>query len=154
MYPTLLTVHGVVRWLVVVFVVAALLRFGWGLLRQRPWQRADERLAVVMMAIVDTQLLLGLTLWLVASPFAPGGGNTHAFFTFIHPIAMMAAVFVLHAGRAFARRSEHGRHARIVVALVVAVVLFAAAVPWPGTAWARPLLRVESLSGCATTRAA
>jgi hypothetical protein len=147
MYLTLLTVHGVVRWLVVVFVVAALLRFGWGLLRRCPWQRTDERLAVVMMAVVDTQLLLGLTLWLVASPFAPGGGNTHPFFSFIHPIAMIAAVFVLHAGRALSRRSEHGRHARIVVALLVAIVLFALAVPWPGTAWARPLLRVDNLSG-------
>lgn len=143
MYPAILILHSTVRWAVVALLAFCAVRCALGLLARRAWNTTDERTLVALIAAIDTQLLLGLGLWLFVSPYAIGRNAGVPFFTFVHPVAMILAVLVVHVGRVRAlRRDAQHRHGVLLASLLLAGLVVACAVPWPWTVWARPLLRL------------
>jgi hypothetical protein len=159
-YTFVLAAHSYVRWAVLALALAVLARAAIGWRRARPWTTADERTHVAFVAVVDTQLLLGLALYVFASPLsrafvaAPSAALKDAvlrFFGLEHPVLMLSAVIVVHAGRALSRRKHRHRRAAISVALALALVL--AGIPWPSLRHGRPLLRVSEPRESAPVRA-
>lgn len=157
MYRLLLDIHSNLRWLVVALGFAALVRalLAW---RQRaPWDRLDERLARAFLASLDTQVLVGIVLWLFLSPFAlafrqaPGAAMREAtvrFWGMEHQVGMLLAFLAAHAGRSIERRRANApaKHRTRAIALLLWAALLASSFPWPGTRHARPLLRVPEAS--------
>ena len=70
MYPIVLFAHSVVRWAVLLAAVWATMAALSGLRGGRAWTRKARVPGVVLAALVDVQLLLGLALWLWLSPHA------------------------------------------------------------------------------------
>jgi hypothetical protein len=162
-YSFLLALHSLVRWAIVLLVVALLARSIHGWVRGRPWDRADERAHLWLVGVVDLQFVLGLLLYLKASPIvrsfldAPGPAmkvTELRFFGLEHPVTMLAAVVVIHVGRV---RSRSGpRHRRAAVWTIAALVLLFAGIPWPFLRHGRPLARSpivasESAGQCPST---
>ena len=152
-------VHGYWRWAVLAALVAVLARAVAGLRARRDWAPADERAARRFVAAVDLQLLLGLVLYFVYSPYflalrqsfgAAMKDPTTRFFAIEHQVAMLVAVAIAHAGRVRARRAAEPRrkHRVMLVTALLFLVVIAWAIPWPGRAVARPLART-SLSSLA-----
>jgi hypothetical protein len=151
-YELVLVVHSAVRWAVVVLLVALTARSFAAWRARRDWTGRDERLHVAVVAAVDLQLTLGLLLYLVLSPlpralfadFALGMKQPPLrFFGLEHGVTMLLAIALIHGARARSKRAATGplRHRRVWTAGVVALLLVALAIPWPGTRHGRPLLR-------------
>ena len=152
MYSFVLLLHSWFRWAalavgIVATVVAIGDKTGGG-----PGSRAD-RVGLMFVMLVDIQLLLGLLLYLVLSPFTATalrdfGAAMRApalrFWAVEHAATMLLAVIAVHVGRVLARtaRTPQARRTRQVVSFGLATVLMIVATPWPGMANGRPLFRV------------
>jgi uncharacterized membrane protein HdeD (DUF308 family) len=146
MYTTVLTLHSWIRWVALVAGVAATL----GALRNR--EGAAERWGLIAMVTLDLQMLLGLVLYLVLSPFTTQAMADFAgamktpqlrFWAVEHVSMMFLAVILAHVGRVLARKAKtpQARRTRLLVCFGVATVAMFAAMPWPGMANGRPLFR-------------
>jgi hypothetical protein len=153
LYTLFLTLHNVTRWLVVVAAVWVLVRAYQGWLGRRAWQRSDDRAGVFFTSLMDTQLLLGLVLYFLFSPFSQQvfanfseamKNRFSAFFGVEHVSVMLVALIVAHVGRAISRKASEprARHRTAAIWFSISVLLILAAIPWPFLAIGRPLLRI------------
>ncbi len=141
--------HSYWRWAVLLLAAVALYRS----LRGRPWSSADERISKWFIVALDLQVLIGLLLYFVWSPFSQAVFHDFKasmkvpevrFFGLEHGTAMLLALVAAHIGRVRVRRAEPARKHRIMlITLLVWLALAAAAFPWPFAAYARPLLRLS-----------
>jgi hypothetical protein len=148
MYPFILALHNIVRWLVVVFAVLALVRAYRGWLRKGEWTNADRRAGVFFGAALDTQMLLGLLLYFFFSPItkealidfgaAMGDAGTR-FFAIEHFFYMFVGVVFAHLGSAFSKKAATplAKHQRAAIWYTLAVLLILLGMPWM-----RPLLPI------------
>lgn len=146
MYPVILAVHNIVRWVVLILGVIALVRALMGWFGKRPWTDTDRRIGVFYTSAIDVQLLLGLLLYLFLSPItksvfqnigeAMSNPGTR-FFVLEHPLYMVLAVVFAHLGSVFSKRADETvakhRNAAIWYGLALIVILL-------GMPWIRPLL--------------
>lgn len=150
-YATVLTIHSWLRWLVILFGLVAFVRAATGAVASRPWTPADDRAGAWFGRVLDVQFLLGLILYVFLSPF------THAAFADLgaamknsglrfwvveHFFGMVIALALVHIGRARARKTDSLRRHRVAaIFFALALVIILGSIPWPGTPYARPLLR-------------
>ncbi len=152
MYTTTLTLHSWLRWAALLAGVAATLAALTDRGTATSSARAD-RSALVLMVALDLQMLLGLLLYLVLSPFTKialqdFGAAMHnpllRFWAVEHASMMFLAVILAHVGRVLARTASTpaARRTRRLVFVGLATVAMFAAIPWPGMANGRPLIRL------------
>ena len=142
-----MTLHNLVRWVVVILAILALVRAYLGWLGRREWTERDRQVGVFFSAALDTQVLLGLILYFI-SPLtrtalqdlgAAMGSPDLRFFALEHAFYMIVAVILVHIGSARSRRSktdvDKHRTAAIFYTLAVLIILI-------GIPWSRPLIRL------------
>ena len=148
MYPILLAVHSLLRWVVLAAGGAAVLRaLGGG----RSWSAADDRAGLWFVVAMDLQFVLGLLLYVGVSPitkvaFADFGGAMASsmlrFWAVEHLAVMLIAIALVHIGRVRIRKADASRRRRLALIFYgLAMVVVLASIPWPGMPAARPLLR-------------
>ena len=124
---TLVTIHSLVRWLVLLALVGGVV-VAFGAAR-RPGEAFANPVFSGVAISVDVQVVIGLILYIFNE-----GWDQGAFIAYIHPIAMVLALGVAHVAIARGRRTSSHNHAagnRIVgVGLVVSLLLIMAAIPW------------------------
>lgn len=150
--PTLTFAHSLLRWLLLLFLLQALLRAVPGWLNDRVWRDSDDAVGRRLTITADLQLLLGLALY----AFSPtvrtamadmAGAMKNAalrFWAVEHASLMLLAVIFIHIGRARSRRkgpSDRVRHRRAAIGFGLALLAILLAMPWPWLAEnARPYL--------------
>ena len=123
---------------------------GWQ--QARAWSAWDQRAARLFVGSVDTQVLLGLTLYFGVSPIAAAAradlaaawaDPTLRFFGVIHPALMLLAFIAAHVAWVAARRAElpTQRHRRLALGALTAAAFLVAAIPWPFLEYGRPHVR-------------
>ena len=151
-YEIVLFAHSYLRWVVVLVGLILCSRSFVAWRNEQNWERADERLHVALIAAFDTQLAIGLLLYVFLSPlpwafFADLSNNikepTLRFFSMEHAIAMLVVTVSVHVGRVQSKRAatDSLRHRRVWTTTLFALLLMVAAIPWPGFRYGRPLLR-------------
>ena len=150
MYSTILLLHSWLRWLALVAGVGATFAaFGTG----DGAVRSAERWGLIFMIALDVQLLLGLLLYGVLSPYTAAAMKDFnaamrdpvlRFWAVEHLTMMLAAVVLVHVGRVLARKSADvgKKRMRLLICFGLAVLLMLLGMPWPGMATGRPLFRV------------
>ncbi|RMF46164.1 MAG: hypothetical protein D6755_06985 [Anaerolineae bacterium] len=146
MYPIVLGIHNIVRWIVVILGVIALVQAYRGWLGKQPWSESARKVQVFFSSAADTQLLLGLLLYFGLSHIVKGAfndfgaamGNAETrFFALEHAFYMLLAVVFIHVGTARSKKAETDadkyRQAAIWFTLAFLIVLL-------GMPWSRPLL--------------
>ena len=145
LYPIVLALHNIVRWIVVIFAVLALVRAYRGWLGKRPWTDQDRRAGVFFGSAMDTQLLLGLLLYVLLSPITKAalanigavmGDAGMRFFAVEHLFYMFLAVVFAHLGSMFARRGSDSTVKHRVAAIWYTLSILAVLL---GIPWTRPL---------------
>lgn len=68
MYSLILAVHNVLRWIVLIFLVVALVRSYWGWFSKRERTPIDRKVGMFYSISLDIQLLFGLILYFLLSP--------------------------------------------------------------------------------------
>lgn len=148
MYTIVLIAHNWIRWVALVATIgAAFAAF-------RKSDAMSERWAMIAMMTIDTQMLLGLLLYLALSPNMAAIMNNFGgamkdpvarFWAVEHVSAMFLAVILAHAGRVLARKATtpEAKRTRILITFSLAALLMIIGMPWPGRAGGRPLLRLS-----------
>lgn len=153
LYAIVLSLHNIVRWLVIIFALLVLFRAYSGWRSGRDWTKQDNRASMLFVTSLDVQLLLGLLLYFVFSSVTrPALSNFGAamsdavrrFFLVEHSGLMVLALLVAHFGRSLARRAHSSRFkfSRTAIWFTIALVIILVAIPWPFMTAARPWLRI------------
>lgn len=123
---TLVTIHSLYRWLVLVALVAGGAAGIIANARGRDWDGSADRPYALVAVLVDIQVGLGIVLWLFDRAWEKG-----VFFAAIHPVTMLLAVGVVHAAVARARKMASQRsHLVAGIGTLVALALVIAGIPW------------------------
>jgi hypothetical protein len=134
--------HSVVRWAVLACAAWAAFAALSGLRGRRAFTRKARIPGVVLAGVADLQLLLGLSMWLWLSPNAVTAGGRSHYWTFVHPLAGIAVVALVHVGSVKARRTldDAGRWRTSFQFYLAALIVAVLGVPWPLFGMGRALL--------------
>jgi len=146
MYPIVLAIHNVVRWVVLIAGAIAVFRAVMGVVNRGAWSGSDRLVGMLYTSSIDLQFLLGLILYLFLSPithsalqgFGAATGNPNLrFFALVHPFYMIVAVVFAHLGNSLSRKagSDAARFQRALIWYGLSFVLILLGMPWM-----RPLL--------------
>jgi hypothetical protein len=149
---TVLGLHNILRWAVLLFGLWTCLNALTGVLTKRSYSLADNRSSLFFMICCDIQLLLGLWLYFSNSWFSQlrsGMGavmknSFERFFTVEHAGVMVVAWLLVHIGRSAVKRAEpdETKHKKMLIYFGIAFLLIIASIPWPfREEIARPLFR-------------
>lgn len=149
-YLWVLSLHNVLRWVVLLLAILVLVRMFGGLLARRGWLEFDGKVGRWFTISMDVQLLVGLVLYFVLSPLTTTafrnmgevmGNSALRFFVVEHIFLMVVAVVFAHVGTSLVRRAatDQARFRRGAIWYTLAILLVIAAIPWD-----RPLLRLFS----------
>jgi len=152
MYTFVLVIHSWLRWIALVAGIAATFTAASDRSKTLTTGRADLW-GMVLMMVLDIQLLLGLLLYLVLSPFTTEAMKnfgaamrepTARFFAVEHLTMMLTSVVLVHVGRVLARKAAtpDAKRTRMMMAFGFATLLMFIGIPWPGMASGRPLFRL------------
>lgn len=147
MYALVLSLHSLVRWLVLGAGLASLVTAYRGLRGGVPWTDESWRFARLFCIFVDVQCLLGAALYLVFSPITNVGmkvaavssrGSDLEFFGTYHGLIMIVALVDVHVSTVIIRRAQadSARYRRALFLYAQTFLLIGVGIPW----W-RPLLR-------------
>jgi hypothetical protein len=153
MYPLILTLHSILRWIVLILAVVAFVRALVGWLGQKEWTALDNRFGMLLSASTDLQVLLGIILYIFLSPITTTafrdlgtamGNELQRFWTLEHVLLMIVALILIHAGRATSKSAEGARskHKRAAIFFGLAILVILIAIPWPFLSYGRPLIRL------------
>jgi hypothetical protein len=152
MYPLMLALHSLLRWVVLGAGLVAFVRAVTGWRARRPWTPRDDRAGQVFVATLDLQLLIGLALYFILSPItriafrdfgAAMADSMLRFWAVEHILGMVVGVALAHIGRVRVRKTTDAarRHKLAAIFFGLALAAILATIPWPGMPAARPLLR-------------
>jgi hypothetical protein len=128
MTESLVSLHGVVRWLILASAILALLF----LVRARGrggWDHGAYFWCQAYAWLLGIQSILGVLLWVAQDRWQ--GGNT--FLSFVHPATMLVAVGLAHGGlsHVYRQTDDPGKMNRIATLVVVGTLaLIAFTIPW------------------------
>lgn len=152
MYATLLVLHSLFRWLVLVTLLYTLYRAWKGYLNKTLFSKADNAWRHWTATTAHIQLLIGFTLYL-KSPLIKNFFHSvkagiqyaeMAFFSIIHIAGMLLAIVLVTIGSAMAKRKTNDRDKfrTLLRFYALALLLILLAIPWPFSPLAgRPYLR-------------
>ena len=125
MADTLVTIHSIWRWVVLVGLLVAV---AYGFSRSAgaaPLDKSTARPFTFALILLDTQILIGLVLWV-----ADRGWELDTFRAWIHPVGMLIALGVGHAlvGRATKTGGVSG-YRQAALGVLVTLVIVAATIP-------------------------
>ncbi len=145
MYMSILVLHSLLRWLVLLLGLVALARGLSGWLGSKPWTAVDNRFSAFFVISLDVQMLIGLILYFALSPLTTMGfenmgaamqNSVVRFFLVEHLVMMVVAIALAHVGRAKSKKANDvaakHRLGAIFFGLALAAILYA--IPWTFTA--------------------
>lgn len=147
MYDIVLSLHNLVRWLVLAAAIFAVMRAISGWVGRSVWTPSSTVPGRVFTISLDVQFLLGILLYAVLSPVtrqafadmaSAMGQREIRFFVAEHTAFMVLALIVAHVGKVMAPKAATDtlKYRRAAIWYGVATLLILAGMPW----W-RPLLR-------------
>ncbi len=141
MYPILLAVHNVVRWVALILAILAVVRAFLGWFGKREWTDRDRKIGIFYTSSLDIQLLLGLMLYFLFSPITTSAlrdfgaamtNDIQRFFGLEHALYMVVAVILAHVGNALSKRGEDPvrKHRMAAIWFSLSLVLILIGMPW------------------------
>lgn len=117
MYTTLLSLHSVFRWLIVIGVIYTLYRAYTGLAANKTFTSADANTRKYTVIAAHIQLLLGLALYFLSPMVQYFMSNFSAavkikemrFYGMEHSIVMILAIILITIGSAVSKKKESDR---------------------------------------------
>jgi len=152
MFEIVLSLHSLLRWGVVITGLLVLQQGVTGLMAGGELGSLGKRVQLLFLMCVDTQLLLGILLWMTSPTVSSARSDMGAtmkdpearYFVVEHGAMMLLAVVVVHIGRVAAKRAQGVRagHMRTAIYAAVALALIALRTPWPFMEPGRPWIRL------------
>ncbi|MDH5506367.1 MAG: hypothetical protein OEZ02_04035 [Anaerolineae bacterium] len=146
MHAAILGIHNILRWVVIVLLVAALYRAYRGLRGKSAWTPADSKAGLFLTISLDIQFLLGLLLYFVYNESTKAAlrdfgammrSTDGRFFSLEHPFYMLVVVTLAHIGSAAGKKDieDEKKFKRAVLFYTLTALALILGMPWM-----RPLL--------------
>ncbi len=153
MYGLFLTLHSLVRWIVLALAVWAVARAFRGWLGREEWLPEEDRWGRWFVIAMDVQALIGFLLFFLFSPITSAGlsdfgqamaDRSFRFWVTEHVGPMILALALAHIGRARVRKAVDPlqKYQRAALFYGVTTLILLMAIPWPFSAQGRPLFRL------------
>lgn len=124
MYNFLLMAHSGWRYLALLALAIAVVKYLMAWLGSGGWGKIDRQIGTITSIVVDIQLLTGLILWAVDAGMGMVGANITR--TVEHPVWMIIAIAVMHIGWNRTKKAADGDKARTAAITFVATGLLVA----------------------------
>lgn len=153
MYNTVLVLHSIMKWLVLLLLIISVIKSFHGFYKNNPFSKSSNSLRHWTATIAHIQLMLGITLY-AQSPITKyfwnnfGQASKHLdslFFGIIHMLLMLVAIAIITIGSAKAKRKESAKDKFKTMAIwfTIGLIVIIVAIPWPFSPLAsRPYLRL------------
>jgi hypothetical protein len=140
---TLLFLHSILRWVILVLLVLAIIKSYSGMSSERSFAEGDRKLSLFLMIAAHTTLLLGLVLWFFGQfglSLALDNGmrmvmknSVMRYWVVEHFVGMLIAIVLITIGRGVAKKSipDSAKFKRAFWLFLVALIIILATVPWP-----------------------
>ncbi len=141
MDTTLVQIHSILRWIILVLLLAAIFRsFGAG---SKPFTNSHKKNGLFLMIACDVMLLIGVYQWITGG-FGLKAIQTNGmsnvmkdgvmrFFAVEHLLMMTIAIILVHIGYSFSKKniSHAKKHTKTSLFYILALLMMLAAIPWP-----------------------
>ena len=141
MYETLVQLHSIGRWIVLLLLLVALFKSATA--GSRPFVKSDATIGLLLTIFSDIMLLIGLYLWFVGPwgiKLIQNTGMAAAmkdpvsrFYAVEHNLGMLIAIILIHIGKAQGKKSipDRTKHRRMAIFYGIALLIILLSVPWP-----------------------
>ncbi len=144
MYSILLTLHSLLRWAILILIVACIIKSLIGIISKRAFTPSDNKISLFLMISAHTQLLIAIALYFVSpsvqfSSVAMQNPEIR-FFTMEHTTMMLLAIILITLGRVLGKKAstDAGKFKRLFWFNIVALLIIMMAIPWPFGPISRP----------------
>ncbi len=126
MNAIILPIHSVLRWAIIVLLIAFLSRFIYGWLKKESWSNSDQKLVLILTVILDIQLLFGFLLVMNRS------SGMWSRFIAEHVIPMIFAVGLAHIGKVMVSKAKESiaKYRRATIFFVLSFIIILGSIPW------------------------
>jgi hypothetical protein len=143
MANTILTLHSILRWLLLILLVASIIKSFSGWQSQKIFTAGDRKLFLFTLIITHINFLVGLYLLFfgtfgIISGGLPAGVELmqSKFFRFYwveHPVGMLIAIVLITVGNAMAKKnvSDAIKFKKVFWFFFIALIIILATIPWP-----------------------
>lgn len=137
----ILIIHSLFRWVLLAFLLYAIVRGYRGWLGKKAWTAADKKAGLFTQILADMQLLLGLVMYIFRSPrgleiFRTQDMSTvmsdGRYFAIEHPLMMILAIVLIHIGKKRSQKFDDAvlQHKNAAVFYTLAMLFILSRVPW------------------------
>lgn len=127
MQETLVSIHSMWRWVVLLMLIITLVRSVIGWLRGDDWDKNARLLATLTVSAIDIQVLGGLLVYGVGKHWT-GSEN---FIAYIHPLVMILALVVAHVVNTMVKRqpTDVAKYRLLAIGLLIVFLMVGGAIP-------------------------
>ena len=143
MLTGLLHIHSLLRYLILFFLLIAILKSFSGWFGKKQYLPGDKKIALFTLICAHSQLLFGLWVYSLSPrvQFSNLSSVTREvrFFTMEHSAMMIIAIILITLGYSLAKRGkdDETKHKRTAIFFLLALIVIFVAIPWPWSAVAR-----------------
>ncbi|HEY8918330.1 MAG TPA: hypothetical protein VIM87_17920 [Chitinophaga sp.] len=141
MNSTLLIIHSLLRWIILLTGIWAFIRALQGI-NGKPYAAADNKASLFFSISLDIQFLVGLIMYFVTSPLmqtaradfgAAMKDGVLRFFAVEHTFMAFIALVLVHIGRSKVKKAgtDAQKHKFALIFFGIALLLILALIPWP-----------------------
>ena len=138
---TLLFVHAILRYLILLAGLWAIIRAFKGVNSQAPYSNADNKASLFYMIFFDLQVVVGLILFFTSPLVQTSLSNMGAamknpaqrFFTVEHTVMALISLALLHIGRSKIKKAttDAKKHKLALVFFGLSFIVLLLLIPWP-----------------------
>ena len=142
MLQGLLTLHGILRWIILILLLLSIIKAFAGWQKKKELREGDAKLWLFTMISVHVTLLVGLYLLFfgrfgIYKGLPPGvqlmKDGFYRFYWVEHPVGMLIATTLITLGRGMVKKqvSDPVKYKRAFWFFLIAGIIILATVPWP-----------------------
>ena len=141
MFSTLLTLHSITRWIVLVFLLFSIYRALVGYTTNKTFSKTDNAFRHWTTTFAHIQLMIGMTLYTQSTIVKYFWSNIKSairilditFYSLIHVILMTTAIVLLTIGSAMTKKqaNDKDKFKTMLVWFSIVLIIIFIAIPWP-----------------------
>lgn len=109
MYNGMLHAHSGFRWLVIIFLVIAILKSFAGWFGKKEYNKSDNLIALLLLSVTHLQLIFGIVLYFISPKIVAMGeamsNPTLRFWVVEHGFTMLIAIALITIGRVVSKKA-------------------------------------------------
>lgn len=139
MYTTLIYAHSLLRYVILILLVAAIAKSFSGWLGKKPFTEGTRKLNLFTLIFAHVQLLVGLGVYFMSGEVMLSNISgamkepVLRFFTVEHSAMMIIAIALITVGYSLSKKgkTDEAKHKRAAIFFLLALVIILVAIPWP-----------------------